>query len=81
MVLHVFVEHHYPGGSETERDVRKLAIIYLKGHFLKDFIVVLPFSKIFKALITPEIDRMLYFIKVLRLSKAFWLLDHKTFTK
>ena len=46
-----------------------------------DLFVVLPFSKILKSWLSPDADRLLYFIKVLRLYKAFWLLDHKTFSK
>ena len=81
MIVSMFVEHHYSTSSEVERKLQKLAVIYLKTYFIQDLLVVIPFSYFFGSWINDQTSRLLYLIKVLRLHKAFWLLDHKTITR
>ena len=49
---------------------------YLKGRFAFDAFTIIPFSKI---LYNVELKRLFYIIKILRISKGFYLLDDKKF--
>jgi len=46
MLVCFFTEYHSPTEAEVERNWKKLAVIYLKGRFLLDFLALVPFQTI-----------------------------------
>ena len=62
--------------TDIETDVRKIAIIYMKGRFFWDFLSVLPFRAIFSDL-DLKYQKLFYINKCSRLYNGIVLLDYK----
>ena len=44
MLLKFVTEHHYENTNSVERNLKKLAVLYLKGPFFLDILALIPFN-------------------------------------
>jgi len=76
-ILHFFVEHHSATSLEPERNLRSLFILNMKTRFLFDLVTLVPLFQWFEGVIELKYRRLLYLVRLLRLFKAFNLLNVK----
>jgi hypothetical protein len=75
-ILQFFVEYYDPDTRKPVRDPFKIAKYYFKGRFPFDCLTIIPFTTLFHQV---ELARLFYIVKVLRLSKGYYLLDLRKF--
>ena len=78
--VNFLTEYRYPMSTDIETDVKKIAIIYIKGRFFWDFLSVIPFKKIFWNM-DLKYNKLFYINKLSRLYNGFVLLDYKIYVK
>ena len=68
LILNFFVEYYHDGSTIPTREMKKIAIRYLKGGFFLDFLPLIPFA----SFIDLKENREMYFhmIKIIRLVKC-----------
>jgi hypothetical protein len=71
--MQFFIEFQDPITRVAVRDPYKIAINYFKGRFSFDALTIIPFTRIFQN--AMHLSRLFYCVKVLRLSKGYYLLD------
>lgn len=65
-----FITEYKPEGdlAEPVRDIQEISMIYLKGHFIYDFIPILPLGEAIK--FQNGYERLFYLIKIIRIGKG-----------
>ena len=78
--VNFLTEYHYPMSTDIETDIKKIAIIYIKGRFFLDFLSVLPLRSLF-----PDVElkyaKLFYWNKLSRLYNGFVILDYKIYVR
>ena len=72
-----FITAYVDENNNLVKDLRKIRMRYLKNDFIMDFITLIPFTKLFHF----SHSRFLFFIKCLRIIKAFKLLNVRKFNQ
>ena len=73
------MEYKYPNSDEVERRFKVLALWYLQGRFILDFITMLPLYRIFADI--TDYARLFYLIRVTRLYRGLELLNTQSLMK
>ena len=68
LVLNFFVEYYHDGSTIPTREMKKIAIRYLKGGFFLDFLPLIPFASFIDLKENREIH--FHMIKIIRLVKC-----------
>ena len=78
--MNFLTEYHVPMSTDIITDVKKIAVVYIKGRFFWDLLSVLPFKRMF-----PNLDlkysKLFYLNKLSRLYNGYVLLDYKIYVK
>lgn len=76
MLISCMTQHHYKTTDSVEKDVAKIFVIYAKGRLIIDIISVVPIESIFQDLLAIETRRLLYLLKLVRLSNGFEMISY-----
>lgn len=74
--MQFIVEYHDEKTRKPVKNLQKIALNYFKGRFMFDAVTIIPFVRIFEALI---LKNLFYAVKVLRIKKGLYLLDTSKF--
>mmetsp|Transcript_29156 Transcript_29156/g.43925 ORF Transcript_29156/g.43925 Transcript_29156/m.43925 type:complete len:146 (+) Transcript_29156:439-876(+) len=81
IIINFFTEHHYKGSTIVERNLKKVAAIYLRGGFAEDLVALLPLAIVLDSWLGRSRAKLFYLLNLVRLRTGFRNLNYKTYMK